>query len=311
MAHACLISSGLQWSVVLNELAVTCRLWQNSAMLIHVTPGSIVWPAAMIVWGPGFTTAGHRHHAVQLIMTMQGTMRIRGGSEAGWMKCGAALVRPDALHEVDAQDTTVLIGFVDSESELGTALCDQIDDDISCVPATQVERWRASLGRPMTKARVERWVRTELLHQRRVPGIHPRINRVLKYLRGQPGTADNVSRKALSGISGLSQSRFMHVFTESVGVPLRPYILWLRLQRAACDLINGASVTTAAHNAGFSDAAHLTRTFRRMLGMTPTDLALRKRMTQGVSLQSTDSHRDRMSPMPTVKVVAATKTAPV
>jgi len=42
-------------------------------MLIHLTPGRLVWPAAMIVWGPGFTTAGHRHHCVQLIVAMRGT----------------------------------------------------------------------------------------------------------------------------------------------------------------------------------------------------------------------------------------------
>jgi AraC-like DNA-binding protein len=80
----------------------------------------------------------------------------------------------------------------------------------------------------------------------------------------------------------------MHVFTESVGVPIRPYVLWLRLQRAACDLMAGASITAAAQNAGFSDAAHLTRTFRRMLGTTPSDLALRKRASRGVSMQSVE-----------------------
>jgi AraC-like DNA-binding protein len=67
----------------------------------------------------------------------------------------------------------------------------------------------------------------------------------------------------------------MHVFTESVGNPLRRYLLWLRVQRAAGAIVAGRSATDAAQIAGFADASHLTRTFRRTLGMTPRDLALR------------------------------------
>ncbi len=255
-------------------------------MLIHPNPGSLVWPAAMIVWGPGFTTAGHRHHCFQLVMVMRGSLLVRGGSENAWMKCGAVLVRPDVAHEIDARDSTVLIAFVDSESELGTALGERLDGDISRISDGQVARWRAALGRTPTEARVERWVKSQLLHRRRPVKIHPRVNRALKYLRERLGISDDFSLKTVAGISGLSPSHFMHTFTASVGVPLRPYILWLRLQRAACDLMDGSTVTSAAHNAGFSDGAHLTRTFRRMLGMTPTDLALRKRMSRGVSLGS-------------------------
>ena len=280
-------------------------------MLIHLTPGALVWPAAMIVWGPGFTTAGHRHHCVQLIMAMRGTLLIRGNFDDQWMRCGAALVRPDAAHEVDARDTNVLIGFVDSESELGAALSEHIEGGIFCVSESHVARWRATLGKMPTEARVERWVRTELLRRRRPVRIHPGVSRVLKHLREELGTCDDFSLKTLAAISGLSKSRFMHVFTESTGVALRPYILWLRLQRACCELMAGASVTAAAHSAGFSDAAHLTRTFRRMLGMTPTELALRKKMSRGVTLDQVDSHRERISPTPTVRVVTATRTAPV
>ena len=164
-------------------------------MLIHPTPGRLVWPAAMIVWGPGFTTAGHRHHCVQLIMAMRGTLLIRGNSDDPWMRCGAALVRPDAAHEVDAQDTTVLIGFVDSESELGAALSERIEGGISCVSESQVARWRLALGRMPTEARVERWVRTELLHRRRPVRIHPGVSLVLKYLREKLGISHDFSLK--------------------------------------------------------------------------------------------------------------------
>ena len=148
----------------------------------------------------------------------------------------------------------------------------------------QVARWRAVLGRTPNEARVERWL-VKFLPQRRAVALHPGVRRVLRYL-GEPQAASNdLSLKTLAGIASVSPSRFMHAFTESVGVPVRPYILWLRLQRAACDLRDGASVTSAAHRAGFADAAHMTRTFRRMLGATPSDLALLNRVSLGFSLE--------------------------
>jgi AraC-like DNA-binding protein len=218
-------------------------------------------------------------------MVMQGTLRIRSGPGAAWKKCGAAFVRPDTNHEVDARGKTLVIGFIDPESELGTALAEQIKGDICRVPASQLEHWRSTLGSKLTQARVERWVRNDLLNGRRAAKIHPRVNRVVKYLRDNLGRGRDVSLKTLADVAGLSPSRLMHVFTASLGVPVRPYILWLRLQRASYELMNGVTATETAHIAGFSDAAHLTRTFRRMLGTTPKELAGRKRASQGLSVQ--------------------------
>jgi len=258
------------------------------AMLMHPPPGAFAWPAAMIVWGPGFVSSAHRHHCVQLAMTTQGTLRVRGGAADEWRRCGACLVRPDAVHEIDARDSTVLIGFLDAESDVGAALCERIERDIQCLGAQQLARWRDALEPPLTKARVEEWVRNELLDARQTVRIHPKVKRVLRYLREELGVAEDFSLDRLAAVSGLSRSRLMHLFTEGVGVPIRPYVLWLRVQRAACDLMSGASVTDAAQSAGFSDAAHLTRTFRRMLGTTPSDLALRQRVSSGVSMQSVE-----------------------
>jgi AraC-like DNA-binding protein len=244
------------------------------------------WPAALIVWGPGFTSMAHRHHCVQLLMTLRGSLLVRRGSQEAWRKCGAVLVQPDVVHEVDARGSTVLIGFIDAQSEMGAALSERIEGDMACVPAHRVARWRAALGPSPNEARAERWLTTFLPHRNAAVAIHPGVRRVLSHIRKQKAVLDDLSLKTLAGIAGLSPSRFMHVFTESVGVPVRPYILWLRVQRAACDLMDGASVTSAAHRAGFSDSAHLTRTFRRMLGATPSDLVLRKRLSRGVSFES-------------------------
>jgi AraC-like DNA-binding protein len=185
-------------------------------------------------------------------------------------------VRADATHEVEAGDAMVLIAFVEPESELGAALSERLRQDITCISTREVGR--RSLGDPkiLSASQVEPWVREELLCGAKAPDIHPSVKRLLRLLREQLRDPDALSLRHPASAVGLSPSRLMHVFTESVGVPLRPYILWLRLQRAYGELMRGASVTEAAHCAGFSDAAHLTRTFRRMLGTTPSEVARRR-----------------------------------
>jgi AraC-like DNA-binding protein len=72
-----------------------------------------------------------------------------------------------------------------------------------------------------------------------VPKLDPRVRLALKVLRDELGSGRKCSLQHLGDIAGLSPSRLMHVFTESVGVPLRPYILWLCLQQACSELMNG------------------------------------------------------------------------
>jgi len=155
------------------------------------------------------------------------------------------------------------------------------------VPASEVARWRVSVGGEggPSEGFVARWARNELLHRRRAPKVYPGVKLVLQYLREKIGVSGDLSLRKLASIAGLSQSRFMHAFTESVGTPLRHYILWLRLQLASRELAAGTSITETAHRAGFSDGAHLTRTFRRMMGTTPSEIAQRTRTSRGISVE--------------------------
>jgi AraC-like DNA-binding protein len=250
-------------------------------MLLPATPhagtAAFTWPAALFVWGPGSWSDRHRHHCVQLVFALTGNLRFRERERQGWTTGGAVLVRPDAWHEVDARKTEVLIAFVDAESDLGAALIECAPDAVGPVDARIVTEWRAQLGDPstLTSARVEPWVKKTLLRARRPPPLDPRVKRVLRSLPKRLADEDDVSLDSVAASVGLSPSRFLHIFTTSVGVPLRPYVLWLRLQRAAGELARGTSVAAAAHAAGFSDGAHFTRTFRRMIGATPRQVIQR------------------------------------
>jgi AraC-like DNA-binding protein len=97
---------------------------------------------------------------------------------------------------------------------------------------------------------------------------HAGVARVLEALRHEP----SLELSALAHIAALSASRLRHAFREQVGVNVSRYRWWLRLRLSALSLRAGHSLTTAAHEAGFSDAAHFSRTFRRTFGFAPSKL---------------------------------------
>lgn len=65
-----------------------------------------------------------------------------------------------------------------------------------------------------------------------------------------------------------------------MGIPWRTYLLWRRLLGASRHAATGRSLTESAHFAAFSDAAHFSRTFRAMFGLTPADVVKDSRFVQ-------------------------------
>jgi len=184
---------------------------------------------------------------VQLALAIQGRLGVRSGPRQKWIHCGAVLIQPDAFHEIDGSKVNVLLTFVDKESDLGATLLENIESKITTVPNGTVAVWRQYLGDPtnLTAERVESWVRQYLLSNRRAPNLHPKVRRILQMVQEELATGRSFPLRRVAGIAGLSESRFMHVFTESVGVPLRSYILWRRLQLACSEIMNAASITDA------------------------------------------------------------------
>lgn len=71
---------------------------------------------------------------------------------------------------------------------------------------------------------------------------------------------------------GLSLAHFSREFKRSTNHTPWEYFVELRLNAAHELLSSGASVTTAATRAGFSDQPHLSRLFKRRFGITPSSL---------------------------------------
>src|SRR5215469_16763481 len=192
-----------------HQYAAGPNWWHTRKMSVSDVPGALLWPAAMIFWGPQFTCSRHIHHSIQLILALERSLRIRGGAEQEWISCGAVLVRADAPHEVEGGGVPSLFVFVDPESDLGTTLSEKITASIQPIDATTIELWRTALGDPATLAadRVNPWIRDCLLSGRRMPKLHPKVRLVLKVLRDELSSRRKFPLRSLADLAGLSPSR--------------------------------------------------------------------------------------------------------
>lgn len=64
-----------------------------------------------------------------------------------------------------------------------------------------------------------------------------------------------------------------HLFVAQTGTSFRARLLWARAEYAIAAAQSGMSWTDASLHAGFADAAHFTRTCRRVFGIAPSMLA--------------------------------------
>jgi AraC-like DNA-binding protein len=105
-----------------------------------------------------------------------------------------------------------------------------------------------------------------------------RILRATEYVRAH--LSANVTLADVAAHVFLSPGRFRHLFVEQTGMGLRPYVLWRRFILAWDLLTTGESISTAAHRAGFADAAHFTRTSNQMFGFPPSLLQVTSESTR-------------------------------
>lgn len=101
----------------------------------------------------------------------------------------------------------------------------------------------------------------------RVGHEHPSVRRAREYIKAH--YADNITTEELSRVSALSPFHLIRVFRDEVGVPPHIYLTQVRVARARELLRVGRAIAQVAFDTGFADQSHLTRRFKRIVGVTP------------------------------------------
>jgi AraC-like DNA-binding protein len=236
--------------------------------------------------------AVHAHHAVQVALALEGRFRFQSPEDGVWLDCAGAVIASNHPHAFDGRNAPALAHlFVEPVSLAGRVLHQRFSgaNGIFVLHGPLLETAAGSLA---ASYRASREPADLITTARGVIGLltegveaphpaDPRILLALDHIRDNLGATVSLTRVA--AVVHLSPSRFRHLFVAEMGLAFRPYVLWLRLQQAVEAFAAGESLTTAAYRAGFADSAHLSRTFRRMYGMSAATLTLEQPLRSSLS----------------------------
>lgn len=240
------------------------------------------WDGGAIFVGTAGVLPAHVHQAIQICFRFEGRIRLRANNDDPWADYDLAIVPSRQPHAMDG--ARVHLGatiFVEPETREGRTLAERyrghgiagvdrspVNEVLRTLLAAALER----RGRLAIVEQARRVVQSLTQHAEPSATSDERILRAVRYVNGHLTLP--ITLKQVAAVACLSPSRFRHLFAEQTGMGLRQYILWRRFVSVWEHRMMGASLSAAAHAAGFADSAHLTRTSRRMIGIPPSSMVI-------------------------------------
>jgi AraC-like DNA-binding protein len=255
----------------------------------------VAWNGGCVLIGEGGggSIEPHAHYAIQLCVGVPSGLRVQFGRQGAWQACAGALVPSRATHTVDfGEREWGAVIFVEPETPEGRALTARLSGALECLDAATIApamarlhaAWQREREPDAVAAACRAFVQELSATAPREPS-DPRVIAAIELIGRRLDEAPSLDEVA--GAVHLSPGRFRHLFVEQTGMPMRTYVLWRRLLRVWSLLMEGETLSGAAHAAGFADSAHLSRTARTMFGLAPSAI----RMAGPLSQRSRESTR--------------------
>lgn len=235
-------------------------------------------PAGALYLGAPLNATTHASHAYKVYVALRGEFQLFMDDPRKGHCCRAAIVAPDQPHRIDGRRAVISLFYLVPETPEGQRVSRLLYGKKASAPsestiATLMPRLRQYLDQGCSveeAAEVCDYLFNNLLPGCRNLKAHfePRVAGAIEYLNYD--LEHRVTIAEIASAVALSPSRLEHLFAEEVGIPISRYLLSLRVRKALKGMAAGNPLTQVAQEVGFSDSAHLSRTFRRMIGIAPS-----------------------------------------
>lgn len=225
-----------------------------------VLPRIWVGPARALYVGPGLDLSPHLNLATTIAVSLRQPFELRTWAKsAGWSPWRSeviSVIPSETLHHLKSPGPMAFL-YLDPLTDRRHPLSNAV----------------LMLGREQLRLAAPQIGLDEAFA---VFGLRPhgprdvRIARVVREIERRPNAFGRLQDAA--ALACLSPSRFRARFDAELGLPFRRYRLWRRMAAVMRTIAAGGSLTEAAHAAGFASSAHLSSTFKRMFGLTASDL---------------------------------------
>ncbi len=246
------------------------------------------WYGQTLFWGRLPNIQEHSHHALQIEIGLERAFKVSYGKQN--LTSRFTIIPPDVPHRIDDCGSPQAIIYLEPESRTGKLLKERffVNGRIEALDVELVDPFLEMLRRIGKEDRscgyagrlVDDILQSLMGDCSTREIMDQRIKSVIEICKQTP--EKKIPLKVLANSIHLSEGRLRHLFKQQVGIPIRRYLLWLRLSDALMELSKGGTFTDAAHHAGFSDSAHLSRTYRRMYGNSLYDLARNSQFIQAI-----------------------------
>lgn len=232
-----------------------------------------LWPGKMLYLGCCNSTEARLHGGAALLVGVYRPMRI-SLADGVWQSCRCAVIPAGVRYKLDLAGGILGKLFIERDSAYSSCFQQRFPtlfpgnafmfQDLEVLETMQ---WiyETHAGKETVEQRINQLLGYE--ENQTGLALDQRVMAALELMRQEPEY--NYPQEYIAAAVDLSPSRFLHLFREQTGVPYRRFRLWKRLVSAMEIIRSKDSFTYAAHDAGFSDAAHFSRSFRDTFGINP------------------------------------------